>query len=341
MIEQADSTEVPFTSYLQAIGRGPGRSRHLTEEEAAQAFAAILEGRARPEQIGAFLLLLRYRGEAPQELAGIVRAARSSIGRPAEPIADLDWPSYAAGRSRGAPLFLLSALLLAQCGVRVLMHGDNDLQGPEAALATVGLRAATSLAEAQRQIAATGFAYLPLRHLSPRLHALLRLRDLLGLRTPVNSALRLLDPSGAEALIEGVFHPPYIALHAATAAAIGPRRVTLFKGGAGEAERNPLKTLAVHVVEDGAVRCSEWPAIVGAGRGARPERTPLARLADLWLGRAEDSVAEWTVIGTAAIALTAARPALDADAAHAMAVDLWRSRPRRPAERARVIAAGY
>ncbi len=69
-------------------------------------------------QVGALLLLLRYRGESAPELAGLVRAARARIGAPplGEGSADLDWPSYAAGRSRGAPWFLLSALLVARGG---------------------------------------------------------------------------------------------------------------------------------------------------------------------------------------------------------------------------------
>ena len=55
----------------------------------------VLRGEADPRQVGAFLMLLRFRGEDAGEIAGMVEAARDSIGGPAlqwpgEPV-DLDW----------------------------------------------------------------------------------------------------------------------------------------------------------------------------------------------------------------------------------------------------------
>ena len=123
----------PFSGYLRTFFRGPGRSRSLTREEAFDAFSMILRDEVEPIQLGAFLLMLRYRAETPDELAGMIEAVRKAArldaddgeaeaeGRPM-----LDWPSYAAGRSRGLPWFVLSALLLSKNGVPVLMHGYNS-----------------------------------------------------------------------------------------------------------------------------------------------------------------------------------------------------------------------
>ena len=60
-----------FASFVATLGRGPGRSRALTREEAREAFAMVLAGEADPHQVGAFLMLLRYRGEDPDEIAGL------------------------------------------------------------------------------------------------------------------------------------------------------------------------------------------------------------------------------------------------------------------------------
>ena len=62
--------EHPFAAYIRTLGRGPGRSRALTREEARAALAVVLRGEAAPEQVGAFLMLLRYRGEAADETRG-------------------------------------------------------------------------------------------------------------------------------------------------------------------------------------------------------------------------------------------------------------------------------
>jgi hypothetical protein len=98
-------------------------------------------------------MLLRYRGEDPEEVAGLVEAAREAAGCGAVPgvTVDLDWPSYGTGRTRTAPWFLLAALALSQAGHRVLMHGSNEFSSgvpvPEA-LARLGLRPAEDRAGA-------------------------------------------------------------------------------------------------------------------------------------------------------------------------------------------------
>jgi len=100
-----------FAKFVAILGRGPGRSRALTREEARTAFGMVLRGEPDPHQVGAFLMLLRFRGEDADEITGMVEAA--SVLWPGSPVA-LDWPSYGAGRTRGAPWFLLSALALAR-----------------------------------------------------------------------------------------------------------------------------------------------------------------------------------------------------------------------------------
>ena len=102
----------PFADFLRTIGRGATLGRPLDEAEAEQAMGMILDGAVEPVQLGAFLLVLRYRTETPAELAGFVRAARARIAERAASTVDLDWPSY-ADRHKQLPYFVLAALLLA------------------------------------------------------------------------------------------------------------------------------------------------------------------------------------------------------------------------------------
>ena len=127
----------PFAEFLRTIGRGATLGRPLDETEAEQAMGMILDGAVEPVQLGAFLLVLRYRTETPAELAGFVRAARArSVGADAITV-DFDWPSY-ADRHKQLPYFVLAALLLAGNGVRVLMHG---IEGEGAVTTPAALRA--------------------------------------------------------------------------------------------------------------------------------------------------------------------------------------------------------
>ncbi len=93
------SQDHEFAQFLRTIGRGPRLSRPLDRAEARAALRLVLEGRVDPVQLGAFLLVLRYRGETPEELAGMIEAARATFsgastggtpaGTPAGPVADL------------------------------------------------------------------------------------------------------------------------------------------------------------------------------------------------------------------------------------------------------------
>src|SRR5271154_2111969 len=170
------AAEKKFAGFVATLGRGPGRSRALTRAEAREAMGMVLAGQADPHQVGAFLMLLRYRGEDAEEIAGLVEAARDAAGRPQEGFsADLDWPSYGSGRTRGAPWFLLAALALSRAGTKVLMHGSNSFSGGitvEQALPALGLAPAWSIDEARKKLAAENFAYLPLRAISPAFDAL-------------------------------------------------------------------------------------------------------------------------------------------------------------------------
>ena len=301
-----------FATYVAALGRGPGRSRALTRDEAADAMCMLLADEADPVQIGAFLMLLRYRGEDPEEIAGLVTAARETMCWPGLTVA-LDWPSYGAGRSRGAPWFLLAARALGQAGFPVLMHGTNDFSGGmsvEGALAVLGLVPAGDAAAAAGALAAHGFAYVPVAALSARFAALLGLRRLLGLRSPLNTVARLLNPAGAAAGVDGVFHPPYIETHLAVAECLARQRLVVLKGGGGEAERNPAKPAAVHVWDAVCGRSTvTLPALATAPAGAaEPD------IGALWRGAAADPAIEARVVATIALGLLALGRGGDAEA---------------------------
>jgi anthranilate phosphoribosyltransferase len=276
-----------FAQYVATLGRGPGKSRGLTRAEARQAFAMVLAGEADPHQVGAFLMLLRFRGEDADEVAGLVEAAQATL--PAAPAAHLDWPSYGAGRTRSAPWFLLAALALGQAGIRVLMHGTNEfgtaMPVPEA-LAALGMAPALSMEEAALSLDCRSFAYLPVEVLSPALDRLLALRQLLGLRSPVNTAARLLDPARAPAGVDGVFHPAYLEVHLGVAGRLRRPRLLVLKGGGGEAERVPAKPGTAYLWVDGAGR-AELALPASEAFAGRAEAAPPSLLAQVWRGDAK------------------------------------------------------
>jgi anthranilate phosphoribosyltransferase len=317
-----------FARFIATLGRGPGRSRALTRAEAREAFALVLAGEADPHQVGAFLMLLRYRGEDPEEVTGLVEAARASAGLPdAELAADLDWPSYGAGRTRGAPWFLLAALALAQSGVRVLMHGSNAFSGGisvEDALAALGLRPAENVTQVGQTLRVQRYAYLPIRYLAPSLERLLGLRHLFGLRSPVNTVARLLDPAAAPASVDGVFHPAYIDVHLGVAERMRRPRLLVLKGGGGEAERNPAKPIAAHLWQNANGRTELLLPPYADTLDEMSESAAL--LAAVWRGEAAAPRAVATVRATIAVALLAAGLTATPATADSDAEAIWAAR---------------
>jgi anthranilate phosphoribosyltransferase len=290
----------------------------------------VLRGEADPHQIGAFLMLLRFRGEDPDEITGMVQAARAhAVLGWADLRVALDWPSYGAGRTRGAPWFLLAALALARSGIAVLMHGSNDFSSGiavEDGLAALGLPAATDRASAGAALRANRFAYLPLRAMAPALERLLDMRRLFGLRSPVNTAARLLNPADALFGVDGVFHPPYIDVHLGVAERMHRHRLLVLKGGGGEAERVPLKPATASLWELGSGRREMvLPSVEGLRPHPPASDTPAA-FAAVWNGDAAPETPLATIQATIGLALLAMGRTDDPAQAMRDAATIWAQR---------------
>lgn len=289
-----------LSNHVRTLGRGPGRSRSLTQSEAFDAMMLMLRDDVAPEAVGALLMLLRMKGETAEEIAGLAAAAQVAL--PVLPQADLDWPSYAAGRTRGAPWFLRSAKLVAEAGHRVLLHGWNGTDPKvRAGLADVGIGVADSSDEADRFLERDGIAYLPLEATHPALFRLLNLREVMGLRSCVNTVCRMLNPSAATASVQGVFHPSYRLLQADAAALLGWDNLSVIKGGGGEFERHPAKDVAAFGLRRGQPWEDTFNALLPETRRLSEATGPT--LSHTWQQQAPTEFETYIVTGTAAAAL--------------------------------------
>jgi anthranilate phosphoribosyltransferase len=225
-----------------------------------------LEGKALPEQIGEFLMLLRFKEETPEEIAGFVKAAQASIAQ-LEVLTqvDLDWSCY-AGKRRQLPWFALAALALSQSGVKIFIHGtEGHTAGrvyAEKTFASLGLHLANSLSEASEILKVTNICYLPLKHFSAALSEFIKLKSVLGLRSPVHTIARMLNPFSAPYVLQGIFHPGFNFVHQKAAALIGQPHLAVFRGEGGEIERRPQKPINVMSEHNGHLSTEHWPAIM-------------------------------------------------------------------------------
>ena len=326
---QTSQPEHPFAEYIRILGKGKHGSRPLTQDEAYRAMRMIMSDEALPIQLGAFLMLMRVKEETPEELAGFVQAARDSIDLGEGPCpVDLDWSTY-AGKRRHLPWYLLSALLLAENGINVLMHGAKGPAGSrlytEDMLSHLDLTAAKSIEHAKQQLAEQSFSYLPLEHFCPKLHEIIGLRPILGLRSPVHTLVRLLNPFNADYSIQGIFHPGYRPVHQLAAQLLKQPHAAVLKGEGGETERNPDMTCLVQSVHHGELSDEEWPPFF-THRHVKPEALEPDKLAQVWRGQTVDDYAETSVIGTAAVALKLLGKAESQEDAQQLASAYWSNR---------------
>ena len=323
-------TEHPFAQYVRILGKGKRGSRGLSQEEAYDAMRMVLNNEIEQCQLGAFLMLLRVKEETPEEVAGFVKACKQSFQVPANstPV-DLDWSSY-AGKRRQLPWYLLAALLLADSGIKVFMHGAEGHTAGRVytrdALKVLHLPFATSFEEASAQINTNNFAYLPLEYMSPLMHDIIQLRPLLGLRSPVHTVARMFNPFNAPCEIQGIFHPPYSDTHQKAALLLEQAHLSVLKGEGGEVERNPDNPVLVKSVHNGELSEEEWPAMFAGPRHLKDEAMDLNRLLPVWQGKDQDEYGVAAITGTAAIALKLMGKANTTEEAESKARELWANR---------------
>ena len=333
--EHTPEPEHPFAEIVRILGKGKKGSRPLTQDEAYRAMKMILADEVLPIQLGAFLMLMRVKEETAEELAGFAQAGREFFQK--APLfegglggfaVDLDWSSY-AGKRRHLPWFLLAALLLVENGVTIFMHGAEghspDRIYTENVLHYLGLKAATSIEEAKQQLQTQRFSYLSLAHFCPKLNEIIQLRPILGLRSPVHTLVRLLNPFDAPYSIQGIFHPSYRAVHQHAAMLLNQPHMAVLKGEGGETERNPDVECLVQSVHNGELSDEMWDALF-TRRHVKAENLNPEQLAQLWRGEIEDEFAEATVIGTTAVALKLLDKAETKEAAHDLATSFWTNR---------------
>ncbi len=199
--------------YIKEIGRGKEGARSLTTEQAHDLMGQVLDGHASDLEIGAFAIAMRIKGESVDELAGFLQAVheRCIPVHPQQPMVVL--PSYNGARKL-PNLTALLALLLAQEGVPVLVHGPERDPGRVTTaeiFQTLGLPCANDAADMHAAWARREPVFIRTEALCPPLARLLDVRRVIGLRNPAHTVAKLMAPAqGARSLrVVNYTHPEY------------------------------------------------------------------------------------------------------------------------------------
>ena len=191
--------------YIKKLEEG----RDLSSEEAEAAVGIILST-AEDDEIGAFLLALRAKGERPEEIAGFVRGMKKAANtiKPRVAFRLVDTCGTGGDGLNTINVSTAAAIVTAAAGVPVAKHGNRavtSMSGSSDVLEALGIKIDLAPEHVKKTIEeiGIGFMFAPVFH--PAMKRVAGIRKKLGVRTVFNILGPLTNPAGAKGQIIGVF----------------------------------------------------------------------------------------------------------------------------------------
>jgi anthranilate phosphoribosyltransferase len=173
----------------------------------------VLDGRVTDMEIGAFALAMRIKGESILELAGFLAATQERCMSIESARPTIVLPSYNGARKL-PNLTPLLALLLAQEGAQVLVHGpmlDAGRVTTAEIFRNLGLPFACNAQEVENAWSRREPVFARIDSMCPPLARLLDVRRVVGLRNSGHTVAKVLSPcrSGVSLRVVNYTHPEY------------------------------------------------------------------------------------------------------------------------------------
>jgi anthranilate phosphoribosyltransferase len=298
----------------EAIDALVNERRDLTEHEAAATMSEILSGEATPAQLGAFLIVLRLKGETVDEIAGMARVMREHSLH-----VDVDGPLLdtcgTGGDDRGTfNVSTAAAFVAAGAGVRIAKHGNRAMTsgcGSADVLEALGAKIDLMPEQVAECINRTGFGFMFAQVFHPAMKHAAGPRREIGVRTIFNILGPLTNPAGAQHQLLGVARPDIAPKMAVALQRLDGRHALVVHGNDGVDELSISGPSSVQEIRDGEItEYSISPQDAGlptaaadAIRGGTPEQNAAVLAATL---KGERGPVRDVVLLNAAAALMAA-----------------------------------
>jgi anthranilate phosphoribosyltransferase len=303
--DRTDRTDRTWPALLGELSAG----RALSADDTAWAMDEIMSGNAVPSRLAAFAVLLRAKGETPQELAGLVRTMQARATPVTVPGRAVDVVGTGGDRAHTVNITTMAALVVAGSGRPVVKHGNrsaSSLCGSADVLEELGVcidLPAEAVAASVEEVG-IGFCFAPvfhsgMRHAGPT-------RAELGIPTIFNFLGPLTNPARVRSAAVGCADARMAPVMAAVLAERGDSAL-VFRGDDGLDELTTTTTSTVWVAADGTVeRVRLDPAALGiatvpaaALRGGDPPfNAAVAR--GVLAGEARDGVRDVVLLNAAA-----------------------------------------
>ena len=252
MSEAATAAE-KFRPHFETVAGGVS----LSEDEAASAFDAIMEGGVPEMLLAAFLVALRARGETVDEIAGAVRAMRGKMRKINAPAGAIDVVGTGGDAKGTYNISTAAAFVLAGAGVPVAKHGNRAVSSKSGAadvLGKLGLNLAMTPEQAEMCLNEAGIAFLFAPTYHPAMRHAAPVRQGLKLRTIFNLLGPLSNPASVKRQIIGVFSPVWLEPIAEAMRRLGAEHVWVVHGSDGLDELSTTGPSQVVELKHGEIR---------------------------------------------------------------------------------------
>ncbi|MFC7325751.1 anthranilate phosphoribosyltransferase [Halorubrum rutilum] len=195
----------------EVCGSGHKSADDLTRAQATEAFKRILAGEPDPTTLGAFWLANRWKRNTAEELGAYVDVMCERVEY-AEPDADpVDCGANYDGKGRSAILGVAAGAVAAAAGTPVVVHSGDRVptQKQDAykhVLDELGVRTELTPADSADMVDETGFGFYYQPAFNPAIDDLFDRRDMMGVRTFVNTIETLANPAGASTHLGSFYH---------------------------------------------------------------------------------------------------------------------------------------
>ncbi|WNC17265.1 anthranilate phosphoribosyltransferase [Brevibacillus brevis] len=246
-----------LTQALEHILQG----KHLDTAVAEEAMGEIMDGKATPAQIGAFLASLRLKGEQAEEIIGFARAMRARATRfPIDIPGLVDTCGTGGDGAHTFNISTASAFVAASDGVRIAKHGNRAVSsksGSADVLEALGVPVDLSPKDAADCLRVTNLCFLfaPLYHQAMK-HAAGPRKEL-AVRTVFNLLGPMTNPAGASHQLMGVYDRKLLETVASVLGQLDVRRALVVAGEDGLDELTVTGASHIAELRDGEIRTYE------------------------------------------------------------------------------------
>jgi len=232
----------------------PSIAAPLAEDEAEEAFAAMLDGTVSDEEIIRFLIDLSDRGETASEIAGAARAMRARLIPINAPANAVDVCGTGGDGMHTLNVSTAVALVVAACGVPVAKHGNraaSSKAGAADTLEALGLDLDRAMETAEATLTDIGICFLFAGKHHPSMGRIMPIRKAIGRRTIFNLMGPLANPADVKRQLIGIARPAYVPIYAEALARLGSDHSLIVSGDEGLDELSLAGGNEVAVVKDG------------------------------------------------------------------------------------------